>query len=222
MNPLTPPSIRQSPIGNRQCPPFLLVALAVALTSSGCMIAGDYRIADGATKQRSFHSIAGSVHVGRDAVINSAKTIAGEIHVDRGASTRSLRTIAGDIRIGENAKVDGDVTTIAGGIHLAAGTRVSGKVTTIAGTIALHDCRVDGSVRVTKGTIATHGATVLPAGIVVRHPTSMDDPVVPQIDIGPGADVASIHIEPDTEVELRVSRAARVGKITGATATYYE
>lgn len=198
-----------------------LSSLVLVLLASGCTLASDYRISDGARTQRSYRSVAGSVHIGRDAAIHDAKTVAGAIHVDDGASTQSLSSVAGEIHIGERATVQGDVSTVAGDIRIDAGTRVTGSLSSTAGAIELNACRVDGAVRVTKGSIDTRGATLLPGGIVVRHAHSVGDERPTQIDIGPGTDVASIDAEPDTEVDLRVSRAARVGKVTGVTATYY-
>jgi len=199
------------------------LSLAVALATSGCTIAGDHHVADGTKIGRSYRSIAGSVHVGRDASIDGAKTIAGNIEVENGATTRTLRTVAGDIRIGRDAKIAGHITTIAGNIHIAPGARISGKVSTIAGNIELNGCRIDGPVHLTKGALHTRDAVAISGGIVLKRDRSFgDDDETPVIDIGPGADVASIEIKPKTEVELRISRQARVGQITGATATYYE
>lgn len=198
------------------------LVLALALATSGCTIAGDYRVGEGEKTGRGYRTIAGSVHIGRDASVNHTKTIAGAIAVDDGATTKSLRTIAGEIRIGERATVNGDVSTVAGNIHIGTGTRVTGKATTIAGAIELNECRIDGPVRLTKGSLHTRGATVLPAGIVVKRGRSSDEENIPQLDIGPGAEIASIAVEPKTPVDLRISRQARVGQITGAAATYYE
>jgi predicted acyltransferase (DUF342 family) len=198
-----------------------LTLLASAFFAPGCTIADDYRIPDGAKTQRSYHSIAGAVHIGSNAAIDRVRTVAGKIAIDDGATTHSLSSVAGDIRLGERVRVDGDVSTVAGNIHIGAGTRVSGKVTSIAGTIDLNGCRVDGLVRVTKGSLDTSGPTALPGGILVRHVHSTYDENTPTIDIGSGADVASIEIEPDMEVDLRISRNARVGKVTGAKPTYY-
>ncbi len=199
-----------------------LALLAVALVTSGCSIAGGYRIPEGARMSRGYRTIAGSVHVGRDAAIESARTVAGTIEVGDGATTRSLKTTAGEIQVGESVKIDGDVSTLAGHIRIGAGSHVTGGITLAAGNIELTGCRIDGPVRITRTDLRTRGATVLRAGLVIRHARIRDDDhEVPRIDIGPGADVAFIEIEPDTEVELRISRDARVGKVTGATADTY-
>ena len=124
--------------------------------------------------------------------------------------------------LGPRASVAGDVSTIAGNIHIAAGARISGKVSTIAGKIELNGCRIDGPVHLTKGALHTRDAVTISGGIVLKRDRSFgDDDETPAIDIGPGADIASIEIKPKAEVDLRISRDARVGKITGATATYY-
>ena len=198
-----------------------LAVLMLALAMSGCTLVTDYQIAEGAKMQRSYRSIAGSVHIGRDAAIHRAKTIAGSIHVNNGATTRSLSSVAGEIRIGESVNVDGDISTIAGNIRIDARTRVTGEVTSIAGAMELSGCRVEGLVRVTKSSLSTRDATRLPGGIFVRHASSGDDKPVTRIDLGPGADVASINVEPDTTVDVRISREAHVGKVTGTTPTYY-
>jgi UDP-3-O-[3-hydroxymyristoyl] glucosamine N-acyltransferase len=161
------------------------------------------------------------VHIGSNAAIDGARTVAGDIEIDDGAATRSLRSVAGDIRIGERVRIDGNVSTVAGDIHIGAGAHVSGRVTSIAGDVDLDGCRIGDRVRITKGSLHTSGATALPGGILVRHARSTDDDNIPTIDIGSGTDVARIEVEPDTEVDLRISRSARVGKITGATPTYY-
>ncbi len=199
----------------------LTLALAVAFTTSSCTIAGDYRVDPGAKTSRGYRTIAGAVHIGQDAVVDGAKTIAGNIDIDDGATTKSLRTIAGEIRIGQRVTIHGDVSSIAGNIRVGAGTNIAGKLTTIAGAIELTGCQIDGPVRLTTGSLHTRDATALPAGITVKRGRSGDEETIPHIDIGPGADVASIEIDPKATVDLRISRRARVGSITGATATYY-
>lgn len=196
--------------------------LVLTLATSGCSIAGGYRIADGAQMSRSYRTVAGSVQVGREASIHGAKTVAGTINVENGATTRSLKATAGEIRVGESVKVAGDVSTLAGSIRIGKDSHVTGKVTLTAGNMELTGCRIDGPVHITKGDLRTQGATRLPSGLLVRHARVRDDDhELPRIDIGPGADVAFIEVEPDTEVDLRVSREARVGQVTGATATLY-
>jgi hypothetical protein len=202
--------------------PHHAALLILALAFSGCSIAGGYQIDDGVRMPRSYRTVAGNVTVGRDASIHEARTVAGTIAVENGASTRSLKTTAGEIRLGESVKVDGDVSTLAGSIQIGKGSHVTGMVTLTAGSMELNGCHIDGLVRITKGDLRTAGATVLPAGLIVRHTrVHNDDRETPRIDIGPGADIASIEVEPDTPVELRISRDARVGKVTGATATAY-
>lgn len=212
-------SLAKSPRLSR--PKALALALALAVATSGCTIAGDYRVEPGAKAARSYRSIAGSVRVGREAVVNGVRTIAGSIEIDDRATTQSLSTVAGEIRIGQHASIHGDVSSIAGAIRVGAGTHISGQLTTVAGEIQLSGCRIDGLVRLTTGSLQTRDATVLPAGIVVKHRRPNDEDDIPRIDIGPGADVASIEIDPKTVVELRISHDARVGPITGATAAYY-
>jgi len=201
--------------------PIVLLAMLV-LATSGCSIAGGYHIAEGSQMPRGYRTVAGDVRVGRNATIHGARTVAGRIDVGDGATTHSLNATAGEIRIGESVKVDGDVSALAGHIWIGAGTHVTGGVTQTAGSIELNDCRIDGQVRITKGDLRTRGATSLPAGLLVRHTRVRDDENErPRIDIGAGAEVAFIEVEPDTEIDLRISRDARVGKITGATATAY-
>jgi hypothetical protein len=205
-------------------PGFTAIApltLAFALATSGCTIAGDYRVGEGEKTGRGYRTIAGSVHIGRGAVVDGAKTIAGNIEVEDGAATRTLHTIAGEIHIGQRATIQGDVSTIAGNIRIGTGTHIAGKVTTIAGEIELNGCRVDGPVRLTQGSLHTRDATVLPAGIIVKRARSSDEENIPRLDIGSGAEIASIEVEPNAIVELRISREARVSQITGATAVYY-
>jgi acyl-[acyl carrier protein]--UDP-N-acetylglucosamine O-acyltransferase len=200
-----------------------LSMLTLAIAFCGCSLAGTQRVADGASTSRSYNSVAGEVRVGRDATINNARNVAGTIDIGDRATTGSLKTVAGEIKVGEAVKVDGDVSTVAGEIRIGRGTRVSGEVATIAGEIRLDGCHVEGAVRLSQGSLRTRGAVVLSRGIVVRRPKPDDndnrDPA--RVDIGPGADVASIEVEPDTEVDLRISSEARVGKITGATPTSY-
>lgn len=200
---------------------FAPVAAAFALTLCGCTIAGDYHVADGAHMQRGYRSIAGAVQIGSDAIIRNATTVAGAIEVGDRATTRSLNSVAGEIQIGERTNIDGDVSTVAGAIRINARTHVTGEVGSIAGAIDLNGCRVDGRVSVTKGSLRTRGPTLLPGGIVVRGAHSMGNDNPPRIDIGPGADVASIHVEPGTEIDLHISREAHVGTVSGATASYY-
>lgn len=199
----------------------LTLALGSLLATSGCALVTGYRIADGAKMPRSYRTVAGSVHVGRDAAINDAKTVAGEIRVAAGATTRSLGTVAGEIRIGERANIDGNVATVAGGIRIGEGSHVSGGVSSIAGDIELNGCHIAGPVSIKKGSLQSRGVTRISAGIVVHHADTPDNRNATRVDIGSGADVASVEVEADTKVELRISREARVGKITGVEPTYY-
>lgn len=200
---------------------YVLVTFGCLVLACGCTVANDYRVPRGAKTDRSYRSVAGSVQIGSEAVIARAKTVAGNIEIDDGATTRSISSVAGDISIGKNVTIDGAVSTVAGDIRIGAGTRISGKVTSIAGDMDLDGCRIEDRVRITKGSLHISGATSLPGGILVRHARSIDDENIPTIDIGSGADIASIEVEPDTPVDLRISRSARIGPITGATPTYY-
>jgi hypothetical protein len=200
---------------------ILLLALGSMLGVSSCAVAGSYRVADGAQTLRNYRTVAGSVQVGRDAAIGSARTVAGEIRVADGAATRSLASAAGAIRIGENARIEGDVSTVAGAIRIGRGAHVSGSVSSIAGAMELDDCRIEGEIKVTAGDLRIRGATQANAGILVRRADAHGDSHPTRLDIGAGADIASIAVERDAQVDLRISRDARVGKITGIEATYY-
>jgi carbonic anhydrase/acetyltransferase-like protein (isoleucine patch superfamily) len=201
---------------------YAIVTLGCLVLACGCTVANDYRVPRGAKTDRSYRSVAGSVQIGSEAVVARAKTVAGNIEIDDGATTRSISSVAGDIFIGKNVTIDGAVSTVAGDIRIGAGTRISGKVTSIAGDMDLDGCRIEDRVRITKGSLHTSGTTALPGGILVRHARSTDDDDnSPTIDIGSGADIARIEVEPDTPVDLRISRSAHIGPITGATPTYY-
>jgi len=202
--------------------PTCLAPLCLTLVAlSGCAIAGDYAIKDGATRARGFSAVAGDIHVGNDASIHGASTVAGDIRVEARGSTHSLKTVAGAIAIGEAALVNGNVETVAGDIQVRDGARVTGHVTTIAGEITLDACTIDGLVRLRHGRLSTNG-TNLPGGIRVQNSKSTSDSDGPtRIEIGPHSTVASIDVQSDTPVILRVSREATVGPITGIEPEYF-
>lgn len=196
---------------------------AVMLFSAGCAtIAEDYRIPDGASKARSYTSIAGNIEVGRQASIRDARTVAGNIDIREGSRVGSLSTVAGNISLAADVKVKGSIRTVAGDVEIARGCTISGNLGTVAGHITLAHSAVVGDVTLTGGKLDLTGARITGA-LLVKAPDDDDKDVDwAEINIGPDSEVTQVIVEKKARTRLRIHRKAKVGSVQGVEAKYYD
>lgn len=195
---------------------------AVLLLSSGCaMIAGGYRIPDGATHARNYSSVAGDIDVGRGASVRDIDTVAGDIEIGEGTRVNSLDSVAGDIRLAEKVTVEKSIESVAGDIVIGKGCTVGGGVESVAGDIRIEGSVVKGNIVIRAGDLDLEDSRI--AGVIrVKHSKDSDDHGTPRITIGPGSETGDILVDERATVRLRIHRSAKVGKITGAEAEYYD
>lgn len=202
---------------------FALIPLglsAVLLFSASCAtVTEDYRIPDGASKMRSYTSVAGDITVGRRASIHDARTVAGDIDIGEGSRVGSLNTVAGKIRLAADVKVEGSINTVAGNIEIARGATVSGNVGTVAGHITLEHSAVAGNVTVTSGRLDLTATRI--TGTLLVKGTDDGDGHPAAINIGPDSEVTAVVVEPTARARLRINRSAKVGTVKGVEADYY-
>lgn len=203
---------------------FLLLSLSPALLFvSGCaMIAGGYRVPDGTSHDRNYSSVAGDIDIGRRAAVRNVDTVAGDIEIGDGTHVASVDSVAGDVRLGEHVTVDKSVETVAGDIEIGAGCTIGGSVESVAGDISIMNSVVKGDVIARAGDLETERSRI--GGVLrVKHVKDKDaDLHPPRITVGPGMEVTEIIVDERTTVRLKIHRSAKVGKVTGATAEYYD
>lgn len=188
---------------------------------TGCAtVAEDYRIPDGATKMRSYTSVAGDIDVGRRASIRNAKTVAGDITIGEGSRVGSLSTVAGEIYLDAGVKVQGSIKTVVGEVRISRGCTIAGNVSTVDGDITLTHSAVTGDVIVTGGRVDLTGSRI--TGVLrVKAPDDDDDEDRAIINIGPDSEVTEVIVEPRARARLRIHRSAQVGSLQGIVAEYY-
>ena len=170
-------------------------------------------------------TVNGSITIESGASVRDAETVNGSIRAADDIGANSLSTVNGSIRAGQRATVRNDVETVNGSIFLGEGGRVGGNVETVNGAIGLVDVDLGGGIATVSGDVTVGVGSHVTGGIRVEKPSSNWFPVQvnkrkPKIVIGPGA-VVEGELVFEREVDLYVHETARVGKVTGASATAY-
>ena len=182
----------------------------------------------------------GSIHIENDQQAGDLSTVTGSIRVDTGGSATKLSTVNGGIELGDRVAVD-SVETVNGGIELGRGARVArtveavnghiqlaqgaeiaGKASNVNGRITLDSAHVGGGIETVSGDIEVGANSRVEGGILVEKPHgfSWGKNKNPRIVIGPHA-VVDGTLDFRREVDLYVSDSAKVGTITGATASKF-
>ncbi|MET0232234.1 MAG: hypothetical protein ABW186_14970 [Rhodanobacteraceae bacterium] len=182
----------------------------------------------------------GSIHIENDQQAGDLSTVNGSIRVDTGGSATKLSTVNGGIELGDRVAVD-SVETVNGGIELGRGARVArtveavnghialaqgaeiaGKASNVNGRITLDAAHVGGGIETISGDIEVGANSRVEGGILVDKPHgfSWGKNKNPRIVIGPHA-IVDGTLEFRREVDLYVSDTAKVGTITGATASKF-
>ncbi|MDY6947311.1 MAG: hypothetical protein SXG53_16500 [Pseudomonadota bacterium] len=179
---------------------------------------GSIRLADSVTA-RDLETVSGSIEIGRDSSVGSVDTVNGNVTLDDGAKAESVELVNGRLRLKERAHVRNDVTSVNGSITLDKGAEVGGHVANVNGDITLDHARVGNGIKTTNSDIDIGAGSRVDGGILVEKPNSgffSHNKRKPRITIGPDATVNGT-LKFEREVELRISAAAKVGKIVGAT-----
>jgi predicted acyltransferase (DUF342 family) len=170
-------------------------------------------------------TVNGSIRVREGATVADAETVNGSITLHKDAQARSLETVNGTIHVNGGARVAGEVTAVNGALRVESGAELGGSLVNVNGRIQLARARVRGRIETVAGDIEIGAGSVVEGGLLVRKPTgwswnpSKSQP--PRIVIGPNA-VVSGTLEFQREVQLFVSKSAKIGVIKGATATLFE
>jgi DUF4097 and DUF4098 domain-containing protein YvlB len=202
--------------------PVSVSALALLVTGCGS-IAGGYRITAGSAHTRSYSSVAGEIEVGQGAMVGPVATVAGDIDIRPNARVASIKSVAGDIHVASNVAVEGSIKTVAGDISIGEGSTVGGSIDSVAGDIRLRDCLVKGDLGSTHGDIQVEHSRVVGVVRAKRHDDKDDDRhSILRIEIGAGSEVGEILVEAGANARVKIHRAAKVGKISGAEPEYID
>ena len=181
---------------------------------------------DAGTQYGELETVNGSISIDAGVSADSASTVNGGIDVDDKATVGSLETVNGGIDVGEAVEISHDVATVNGGIGLDRGTRVHGKVETVNGRIELDAAEVGQGLGTVNGDITVGADSIVRGGIKVEKPNNgwfswgNSPRKPPRIVIGPNAVVEGALVF-EHEVQLFVHDSARIGPVTGATATKF-
>ena len=208
--------------------PLLAAALSLALASTAFARGIDV------------DKVNGSIHIENGQQAGELSTVNGGIRVDSGATAEKVSTVNGGIELGDNVTVD-SVETVNGGIELGQGARVArtieavnghiqlargadvaGKASNVNGRIELDAAHIGGGIETVSGDVEIGANSHVEGGLLVDtpHGFSWGKNKNPRIVIGPHA-VVDGTLEFRRDVDLYVSDTAKVGTITGATASKF-
>lgn len=209
---------------------LLLLTLAIAIPFAGTALAASADI----------EKVNGSITVKGDQPAGDVSTVNGGIQLDAGATAQKVSTVNGSIRIGERAtiasidtvngaidldagaRVSGNVEAVNGGVRLDKGAEIGGRASNVNGLFTVDAGHIGGGIETVSGDIDVGADSRIEGGIVVdkQHGLSWGKTRNPRVVIGPRA-VVDGTLEFRRPVDLFVSDSARVGTITGATATRF-
>ncbi len=164
-------------------------------------------------------TVSGGVRIGRDSTVGSIDSVNGGISLDVGAKSRDIEVVNGGVNLKERSQVAGNVTSVNGGIRLEQDAAVDGRIENVNGGIKLERARVGGGIKTTSGDIEVGEGSRVEGDIVVEKERGFSvfgNKRTPKVVIGPNAEVTGT-LRFEREVELHVSKQAKVGKIVGAT-----
>lgn len=168
------------------------------------------------------HAVNGSVEIADSAHVRSVSTVNGSVRLGKQASAESIKTVNGDVDIGDGAHVAKNAQSVNGAIELGKGADVGGSASNVNGHITLVAAHVGGGIGTVAGDIDVGADSRVEGGLLVDQPRGHSNETrVPRIVIGPRA-IVDGTLEFRREVELFVSKRAKVGAIKGATAKTFD
>lgn len=164
-------------------------------------------------------TVSGGIRIGRDSSVGSVESVNGGIHLGPGAKSQGIEVVNGGVSLKERSHVAGNITSVNGGIDLEPDVVVDGKLENVNGGIRLDRARVGGGIKTVRGDIEVGEGSRVEGDIVVEKERGFSvfgNKRTPKVVIGPNAEVTGT-LRFEREVELHVSKQAKVGKIVGAT-----
>lgn len=167
-------------------------------------------------------TVNGGISVSTGGSAEKVSTVNGGIHLGDNVTVESIETVNGGIELGQGSRVARAVEAVNGSIRLARGAEVSGRASNVNGRITIEGAHVGGGIQTVSGDVEIGADSRVEGGLLVERPSgwSWGKNKNPRIVIGPHA-IVDGTIEFHREVDLFVSESARVGTITGATATKF-
>lgn len=206
----------------------LSTAAALTFTALACADGGNVHRVNGSIRIEAgqsagdLHAVNGSVHIAAAAQAQSVSTVNGDIDLGAHASAESLKTVNGGIGLEDGAHVAKGAQSVNGSIQLGKDAEVGGMASNVNGHITLEAAHVGGGIQTVAGDIDVGADSRVEGGILVDEPHGhSNDTRVPRVVIGPRA-VVDGTLEFRRQVELFVSRSAKVGAIKGATAKTFD
>lgn len=210
-------------------------AASLLFLASGAALARDYGDVDkinggisieAGSTAGTLETVNGGISVGDNARARTLETVNGGIKVGANAQVGSIETVNGGITIGRRTKVAGDVDAVNGGVRLQAGAEVGGHVENVNGGVNAVGSRIGGGIKTVNGEILLDQGTQVKGGLHVEKPSGwgnliqFGDSKPPRVVVGRNSIVEG-ELRFDREVRLFVHQTARIGRVTGATATRY-
>lgn len=186
---------------------------------------GGISIETGSTAGK-LETVNGGISVGDNVRARALETVNGGIKVGANAQVGSIETVNGGINIGRRTVVSGDVDAVNGGVRMQAGAQVQGHVENVNGGVVAIASVIGGGIGTVNGEIFLDQGTRVGGGIHVEKPhgwgnlIQFGDSKPPRVVVGRNSIVEG-ELRFDREVRLYVHQTARIGKVTGATATRY-
>ncbi|MEP7042563.1 MAG: hypothetical protein ABI843_05845 [Dokdonella sp.] len=210
--------------------PPLVVTLAIGLSLAGSALAhGDDvdKVNGSISIQGSQHAgnlttVNGSIHIEDGGTAQKVSTVNGGITLGARATVDSLETVNGGIELGDGARVSKTVEAVNGSVRLGKGADIAGHVSNVNGRFTLDAAYIGGGIETVGGDIEIGADSHIEGGLIVDKPHgwSWGKSRNPRIVIGPHA-VVDGNLEFRRDVDLFISDSAKVGTVTGATATKF-
>jgi len=170
--------------------------------------------------------INGGISIEAGSTAGTLETVNGGIKVGANAEVGSIETVNGGITVGRRTRVSGDVAAVNGGVRMQAGASVGGHVENVNGGVTAIGTRIGGGIKTVNGEIVLDQGTQVKGGVHVEKPSGwgnliqFGDSKPPRVVVGRNSIVEG-ELRFDREVRLYVHQTARIGRVTGATATRY-
>lgn len=209
---------------------FLLIAPACATSlnksisisageeSNGAStINGSISVASDAVVTGSVETVNGSIRVDNNARIEDAETVNGALRIGDGVTSNDIGSVNGSIRIGSSVTVTGEVSAVNGRITIGSGSTVSGDVSNVNGEITVSGAEIGGNISTVNGDVLIVDKAVLKGDLIIEKPGGWGQhgkSHKSRVIIGPGARVSG-DIVLEQEVELFISKSAKIGAVTG-------
>jgi len=210
--------------------PLSLLSLSVGLSLAGSALANGDSIdkvngsisIDSNQHAGNLTTVNGSIHIEDGGSAQKVSTVNGGITLGMRATVESVETVNGGIELGDGARVSKTVEAVNGSVQLGKGADVAGHVSNVNGRFTLDAAHIGGGLETVGGDIEIGADSHVEGGLIVDKPHgwSWGKSRNPRIVIGPRA-VVTGTLDFRRDVDLFVSDSAKVGAVTGATATKF-